>query len=82
MQLPETNTGSFGIYWGMEEYNVSSPVPPLIGTTLSRNPGIPVSRAIPPHISGLLAMVAHHLPSLTGNLDLSLARITAALEPT
>ena len=24
-------------------------------------------RVIPPHISGLLAMVAHHLPILTGN---------------
>ena len=38
--------------------------------------------AIPPHMSGLLAMVAHHLPSLTGNLDLSLAQMAAALEPT
>ena len=40
MQLPETDTGSSGLYWGVEEYTVSSPVPPLIGTALSRNPWI------------------------------------------
>ena len=44
MQLPETDTGSFGLYWAVEEYTVSSHVPPLIGTVRSQNLGIPVSR--------------------------------------
>ena len=82
MQLPETDTGSSGLYWAVEEYIVSSPVLPLTGTVLSRNLGIPVSRGNPSSLSGLLAMVAHHLPNLTGNPDLSLARMAAALEPT
>ena len=42
MQLPETDTGSSGLYWGVEEYTVSSHVLPLTRTRLSRNPGIPV----------------------------------------
>ena len=81
MQLPETDTNSSGLYWGVEEHTVSYSFLPLTGTTLSRNPGIPFSGAIPPHMSGLLAMVAHHLPSLTGNPDLSLARMDTTLEP-
>ena len=47
MQLPETDTGSSGLYWGMEEYTVSSHVLPLTGTALSRNPGILVSGGNP-----------------------------------
>ena len=47
MQLPETKTGSFGLYWGVEEYIVSSLVPPLTVIALSRNPGIPVSGGNP-----------------------------------
>ena len=43
MQLPETKTGSFGLYRAMEEYTVSSPILLLNGTALSQNPGIPVS---------------------------------------
>ena len=43
MQLPETETGSSGLYRSVEEYTVSSPVLPLTGTALSQNPGIPVS---------------------------------------
>ena len=81
MQLPETETGSSGMYQAVEEYNVSSPVLPLTGTALSRNHGIPISGGIPPHVSRLLAMIAHHLPSLTGNPDLSLAWMAGALEP-
>ena len=42
MQHLETESGSSGLYRAMEEYIVSSPVLPLIGTVLSRNPGIPV----------------------------------------
>ena len=85
MQLPETDTGSFSLYWVVEEYIVSSPVLSLTGTALSRNPGILGSLslgAIPPDMSGLLAMVAHHLPSLTSKYDPSLARMAMALEPT
>ena len=82
MQLPETDIGSSSLYKAVEEYTVSSPVPPLTGTALSRNPGIHVFGAIPPNMSGLLAMVSHHLPSLTSNFDSSLARMAAALEPT
>ena len=47
MQLPETETGSSGLYRAVEEYTVSSPVLPLTGTALSRNPGILVSRGNP-----------------------------------
>ena len=47
MQLPETDTGSSGLYWAVEEYTVSSPIPPLTGTALSRNPGITVSGGNP-----------------------------------
>ena len=47
MQLIETETGSFGLYRAVEEYTVSSPVPPLTGTMLSRNPRIPVSGGNP-----------------------------------
>ena len=47
MQLPETETGSSGLYWAVEEYIVSSPLLPLTRTTLSRNPGIPISGGNP-----------------------------------
>ena len=47
MQLPENDIGSSGMYWAVEEYTVSSPVPPLTGAALSRNPGIPVSKGNP-----------------------------------
>ena len=47
MQLPETDTGSSGLYWGVEEYTVFSHVLPLTGTALSKNPRIPVSRGNP-----------------------------------
>ena len=47
MQLPETDTGSSGLYWPVEEYTISSLVPPLTGTALPQNPGIPVSRGNP-----------------------------------
>ena len=47
MYLPETETGSSGLYWAVEEYTISSHVLPLTGTTLSRNPGIPVSGGNP-----------------------------------
>ena len=47
MRLPETDTDSSGLYWAVEEYTVSSPVPPLTRTALSRNPKIPVSRDNP-----------------------------------
>ena len=47
MQLPETDTGSSGMYQAVEEYIVSSPVLWLTGTGLSRNPGIPVSEGNP-----------------------------------
>ena len=66
MQLPETETCSFGLYQTVEEYIVSSSILPLTRTALSRNPWIPVSGAIPPHMFELLAIVAHHLPNLTG----------------
>ena len=47
MQLPESDTGSSGLYLAIEEYTVSSPVPQLTGTALSRNPGILVSGGNP-----------------------------------
>ena len=47
MQLPETETDSSGLYGAVEEYTVSSPVLLLIGTALSQNPGIPISRGNP-----------------------------------
>ena len=47
MQLLETETGSSGLYRAVEEYIVSSPVLLMIGTALSQNPGIPVSRGNP-----------------------------------
>ena len=47
MQLPETKTGSSGLYWAMKEYTISSPVLPLTGTALSRNLEIPVSGGNP-----------------------------------
>ena len=47
MQLPETETGSAGLYRGVEEYTVSFPVLLLTRTALSLNPGIPVSRGNP-----------------------------------
>ena len=47
MQLPETDADSSGLYQAIEEYTVSSPILPLTGTVLSRNPGIPVSRGNP-----------------------------------
>ena len=43
MQLPETETGSSGLYRAVEECTVSSPVLPLTGTVLSQNLGIHVS---------------------------------------
>ena len=81
MQLPETETGSSVLNQAMEECTVSSPVLPLTGSVLSQTLGFLSLGAIPPHMSGLLAMVAHHLPSLTGNSDLSLTRMVVALEP-
>ena len=81
MQLPETRVGSSGLYRAVEEYTVSSHVLLLTGTALSQNLGIPISRGNPSSYVWLLAMVAHHLPSLTSNPDLSLARMAAALEP-
>ena len=45
--LPETVTGSSGLYCAVEERIVSSPVFLLIGTVLSQNPGIPVSGGNP-----------------------------------
>ena len=42
MRLPETDTGSSGLYRAVEEYIVSSPVLLLTGTALSQNLGIPV----------------------------------------
>ena len=47
MQLPETETGSSGLYLSVEEYIVSSPALPLIGTVLSQNPRIPVFEGNP-----------------------------------
>ena len=47
MQLPKTDAGSSGLYWAVEEYTVSSHVPPLTGTALSRNPRVPVSGGNP-----------------------------------
>ena len=47
MQLPETETGSSGLYRAVKEYTVSSLVLLLTGTTLSQNPGILVSRGNP-----------------------------------
>ena len=47
MQLPETETGSPGPYWEMEEHTFSVPIPQLTGTVLSRNPRILVSRGNP-----------------------------------
>ena len=47
MQLPETETGSSGLYRAMEEYTISSPVLLLTGTALSQNPGILVSGGNP-----------------------------------
>ena len=82
MQLPETETSSSGLYRAVEKYIVSSPVLPLTRTALSQTLGSLSMGAIPPHMSGLLAMIAHHLPSLTDNPDLSLAQMVAALEPT
>ena len=39
------------------------------------------NRGVTPDMSGLLVMIAQHLPSLTGNSDPSLARMAAILEP-
>ena len=47
MQLPETETGSFGLYRAVEEYTVSSSILLLTGTALSQNPGILVSGGNP-----------------------------------
>ena len=47
MYLPETETGSSGLYRAVEEYTVSSLVLPLTGTVLFRNPGILVSKGNP-----------------------------------
>ena len=47
MQLPETHTGPSGLYRAVEEYTVSSSILLLIGTALSQNLGIPVSRGNP-----------------------------------
>ena len=40
MKLLDTEIGSSGLYRAVEEYTVSSPLIPLIGTVLSRNPRI------------------------------------------
>ena len=47
MELPEIETRSSGLYRAVEEYTISSPVLPLIGTVLSRNPGILASGGNP-----------------------------------
>ena len=47
MLLPMTETGSYGLYWSVEEYILSSPILSLTGTALSQNPGIPVSGGNP-----------------------------------
>ena len=47
MPLPETDTGSSGLYQGVEECTVSSSILPLTGTVLPRNPGIPISGGNP-----------------------------------
>ena len=47
MQLPETETGSSGMYRAVEECIISSPILSLTGTALSRNPGNLVSRGNP-----------------------------------
>ena len=47
MSLPETETGSSGLYRAVEECTVSSLVLPLTGTVLSQNPRIPVSGGNP-----------------------------------
>ena len=47
MWLPETVTGSSGMYYAVEERTVSSPVLLLTGTVLSQNPRIPVSGVNP-----------------------------------
>ena len=47
MQFPETDTGSSSLYRAVEDYTVSSPILPLTGTVLSRNPRIPVSGGNP-----------------------------------
>ena len=40
MQHLRTDIGSFDPYCGVKEHIASVHVPPMIGTTLSRNPGI------------------------------------------
>ena len=40
VQNPETDTGPFGSHWGEKEQTVSTPVPLMTGTALSRNLGI------------------------------------------
>ena len=47
MQLPETETGSSGLYQAVEKYNVSTLILPLTGTALSRNLVIPFSGGNP-----------------------------------
>ena len=47
MQLPEIEIDSSGLYRAVEEYTISSPVLPLTGTALSRNPRILVSGGNP-----------------------------------
>ena len=47
MRFPGTSTSSSDPYYGVEEKIVSTPVPQLIGTALSLNLGILVSRGNP-----------------------------------
>ena len=47
MQLPETDTGSSGLYWAVEEYTLSSHILPLTRSSLSRNTRILVSGGNP-----------------------------------
>ena len=43
MQHLGTDTGSSGPHWGKKEHIASVHVPPMIGTEVSRGPGIPAS---------------------------------------
>ena len=79
--LPETMTGSSGMYCAVEERTVSSPVLLLLGLCCPKTLGSLSPGAIPPHVSRLLTMVAYHLPRLTSNSHMSLARMAATLGP-
>ena len=51
---------------------MSTPVPLMTGTTLSRNPGIPAFGAIPLHMSKLMVEITNRLSHLNGSLGLGL----------